>query len=250
LNKLIIPLAAGVIAAALGSGASAASPPSPAVTAAVSDTARPVDDTKRDADRKPAETLAFTGVKPGDKVMELVPVSGYFTLLFSNVVGPKGHVYAETPQELVKVIPPKAVDALAAGHPNVTSVIAPANAPTAAEPVDIVFTAQNYHDYHDPLFGPADLTMVNKAIYAALKPGGVYLIIDHAAPAGSGLTDTNTLHRIDPATVKSEVEAAGFKLEAQGDFLANPADPKDKLVFDKSIRGHTDQFIFKFRKPK
>ena len=138
---------------------------------------------------------------------------------------------------------------MAAVHPNIISSTQPANAPVAPEPVDIVFTAQNYHDYHDPFMGPADMAAFNKAVFAALKPGGAFVVIDHAAPAGSGLADTNTLHRIDPTVVKKEVEAAGFRLEAEGRFLANPSDPKTAKVFDPSIRGHTDQFAFRFVKP-
>src|SRR6185295_11581017 len=106
-----------------------------------------------------------------------------------------------------------------------------------------------YHDFHDKLFGPLDVAAVNKAIYNALKPGGVYVVLDHAAEAGSGLRDTETLHRIDPETVKKEVTAAGFEFVGENVRMRNPADPRTKNVFDPSIRGKTDQFVFKFRKP-
>ena len=115
--------------------------------------------------------------------------------------------------------------------------------------VDLVFTAQNYHDYPDKFMGKVAPAVLNKAVFAALKPGGVYLIIDHAAAAGSGMRDTDTLHRIDPAAVKSQVIAAGFKFVGMSPLLANPADDHKLVVFDKAIRGHTDQFIYKFRKP-
>jgi predicted methyltransferase len=107
----------------------------------------------------------------------------------------------------------------------------------------------NYHDMHDSFFGPADLSKVNKAIFDALKPGGIYFVMDHAAASGSGLRDTETLHRIDPAVVKKEVTAAGFVLEAESDALRNPADNHTAKVFDPAIRGKTDKFLFRFRKP-
>jgi predicted methyltransferase len=97
--------------------------------------------------------------------------------------------------------------------------------------------------------GPTNPSLLNKAVYAALKPGGVFMVIDHVAQAGSGLRDTNTLHRIDPAVAKAQVIAAGFKFEGESKVLHNPADPHTAVVFDKAIRGHTDQFVYKFRKP-
>jgi len=117
------------------------------------------------------------------------------------------------------------------------------------EPVDLVWTSQNYHDLHDSFAKPADLAQVNAAIFRALKPGGIYVVLDHAALPGSGLSATETLHRIDPATVRAEVEAAGFVYVGESDVLRNPNDPHTAKVFDPSIRGHTDQFVFKFRKP-
>jgi predicted methyltransferase len=135
-------------------------------------------------------------------------------------------------------------------YPNVSLIHAPVMKFATPEPVDVVWTSQNYHDMHDSFFGPADLAVVNKAIYNALKPGGTYVVLDHAAAAGTGLRDTETLHRIDPAAVKKEVMAAGFEFAGEDDALKNPADPHTKNVFDPSIRGKTDQFIFKFRKPR
>jgi predicted methyltransferase len=253
LTKLTVLLLAGAAVCGIATTVIASPIVSPAITAALADPSRPEADVKRDADRKAAETLAFIGIKPGDKVMDLVPGAGYFTKLFVDIVGPKGRVYSVYPAELAKI--PRAAALIetaktfAAAHPNDTVLVEPASTPSAPEKLDIVFTAQNYHDLHDPFMGPADLTSVNKTVYDALKPGGVYIVIDHAAPAGSGLADTNTTHRIDEAVVKSEVEAAGFVLEGEGTFLANPADTRDKLVFDPSIRGHTDQFVLKFKKP-
>jgi predicted methyltransferase len=236
---------AGISAAATGK--------TPAyIAAAVSNPARPDADRNRDANRKPAACLIFAGVKPGDKVADLIPGGSYFTRLFSKAVGPKGYVYSYLPSDLDEVykkhhlpVPPPSDPAF----PNVTYIHAPVAKFVAPEKLDIVWTSQNYHDLHDKFFGPADVPSVNKAIYDSLKPGGVYIVLDHAAETGSGLRDTDTLHRIDEATVKKEVEAAGFKLVAESNVLRNPADPHTAKVFDPSIRGKTDQFILKFRKP-
>jgi predicted methyltransferase len=112
-----------------------------------------------------------------------------------------------------------------------------------------VFTSQNYHDYPDKFMGKIDPSVLNKQVFDALKPGGLWVIIDHVAPAGSGMADTDTLHRIDPAIVKQQVEAAGFVFDGESNALRNPNDTHTIKVFDKSIRGHTDQFIYRFRKP-
>jgi len=238
--------------AVLGASATAAPVPS-YVKAAISDPARPEDDTKRDADRKPAEMLTFIGVKPGMHVMDLMPGGGYFTRLFAKTVGPKGYVYAYEPSEMAKFATdkgkPVAIVAVAAQYPNASAIIAPINKLAAPEALDVVWTSQNYHDLHDKFMGPADVTAVNKAIYAALKPGGLYIVLDHAAENGSGIRDTDTLHRIDEAAVKEEVMAAGFVPAGTSNVLRNKADPRTVLVFDQSIRGHTDQFVLKFRKP-
>jgi predicted methyltransferase len=239
------------LALALSTTALAAAPKLPAGTAhAAADPARK-DDIAKDSTRHGPELLAFAGVKPGQKVIDLIPGGGYWTRLFAGAVGTSGHVYGVWPSEYVKVDDdePGPYKALAAGYPNVTMLEQPAAGLTAPEPVDLVFTAQNYHDYPDPFMGPTDPATLNKAVFAALKPGGAYLVIDHVAAAGSGLRDTNTLHRIDPATVKAQVTAAGFRFVGTSTLLANPADDHTKKVFDKSIRGHTDQFAYLFRKP-
>ena len=227
--------------------AAAASAVSPAISAAVADTARPDADKNDDADRKPAESLAFAGVKPGEKIADLLPGRGYFTRIFSKVAGPKGHVYAVLPDASRAA----AVTAIAAdpAYANVTVVTQPLTEFHPAEPLDLVWTSRNYHDIHN--FPNADATMAafNKAVFEALKPGGTYIVLDHAAEAGSGARDTSTLHRIDPAVVKKEVEAAGFKLVAESKLLHNPDDAHTAKVFDGSVKGKTDQFILKFRKP-
>jgi len=223
------------------------------ISAAIADSARPDSDRKQDANRKSLEVLEFTGVKPGDRVADFIPGGGYVTRLFSKIVGRDGHVYAVVPEELIKMrdTADAAVKAIAAdpAYPNVTVLREPVNDFKAPEKLDLVWTSMNYHDLHDNFLGPADMAVLNKAIFDALKPGGIYLVLDHAAEAGSGVRDTETLHRIDPAVVKKEVLAAGFKLEAQSDVLHNPDDDHTAKVFDPSIRGKTDKFIFKFRKP-
>jgi len=222
------------------------------IAAAVADSARPQEDRDRDAARKPAEVLTFIGVKPGQRVVDLIPGGGYFTRLFSVAVGPRGKVYAFIPTEMAKFAKtplPASGSSPDAAHPNVVYLVAPINQFAIPATVDIVWTSQNYHDLHDPFMGPADIPGFNAAVIKALKPGGEFIVLDHVAPERSGLASTNTTHRIDPAVVKQEVTAAGFVFEGESSVLRNPADPHTALVFDKSIRGHTDQFIYKFRKP-
>ncbi len=234
--------------AALMSGAATGAPPSRAILAAVVDPGRPDADTGRDANRKPAEVIAFAGIKPGDKVADLLPGGGYFTRIFAKAVGAKGRVSAVVPASIVQR--PGALDrinAVAKPYPNVSVIVTDLKDFKPSEPLDVVWTSENYHDLHN---GPtADPSAVNRAVFAALKPGGVYLIEDHSAP-GTGTSATSTLHRIDPAVVKSEVEAAGFVLEAQSDLLANSSDPHTARSNDPSISGHTDKLIMRFRKPR
>jgi len=222
------------------------------VTKAINDPARAAD-RKDDVRRQMAAVMTFTGVKPGDKVLELVPSSGYWTRAFSQIVGPKGHVYTVWPNEMAKYATKSFAEwqklTATPHYANVSLSKQPAATLSAPQKVDIVFTCQNYHDYHDPFMGPVDMAKFDRQVYNALKPGGVFIVIDHIAPAGSGTSDTNTLHRIDPAVVKKEVESAGFVFDGSSDALLNPKDPLDIKVFDKSIRGHTSQFIYRFRKP-
>jgi predicted methyltransferase len=243
--------AASITLALLLAASAAQAAPAPAITAAIADPSRPEADTKRDAERKPAEMLAFAGVKPGMVVVDMMPGGGYFTRLFSDVVGANGKVVDYVPDEILAKYP-KSLDgakAIAAdpAHKNVEVVHDPALAPGPANIADVVWTSQNYHDLHN--LPGLDLVAFNKVIYAAVRPGGVYIVLDHSAPTGSGLADTNTLHRIDKAVVRQEVEAAGFKFDGESKVLANPADPRTAAVFDAAIRGHTDQFILRFRKP-
>lgn len=206
-----------------------------------------------DPTRKPVEILAFTGVKGGDKVFELIPGTGYWTRLFSGIVGPTGHVYAVWPQQYARFSVGK-VEALTAAadkapYENVSVKVEPTPALTAPEQVDIMFTSQNYHDYPAEFMGSLKPSVLNDAAFAMLKPGGTYIIIDHAGAPGSGMEKTPTLHRIDPATVRSQVEAAGFVYEGSSDALRRDGDRYDLPVFDPKVRGKTDKFALKFRKP-
>jgi predicted methyltransferase len=219
-----------------------------AISAAVADAGRPDEDKQRDANRKPAETIAFAGVKKGDHVAELLPGRGYFTRILSKVVGDKGVVYALVPPQRPNGPDPAAAIAPVAAADKNVKVATLGQDKLAPEPVDVVWTSQNYHDLHNR--PNADLAAFNKNVFDALKPGGTYIVLDHTAEAGSGTRDTSTLHRIDPETVKAEVTAAGFKLEGSSDVLKNPQDPHTAGVRDPSIQGKTDQFILKFRKPK
>jgi predicted methyltransferase len=257
MNKLLLVCAITALIAANAAIAEGAGAPvaSNAILAAVADALRPATDTARDVDRKPTETLAFAGVRRGDKVADYAAGSGYFTRLFSGIVGPAGHVYAIVPSALfvypniVKGI--AEVQTFAVDHPNVTVTFASAlEAVRFPENIDLFWISQNYHDLKDPFMGPVDMAAFNRAVYGALKPGGVYVVLDHSAAVGAPADVTDTLHRIEQSVVRTEVEAAGFQFDAESTLLANPADPRTAGVFDKAIRGHTDQFILKFRKPR
>jgi predicted methyltransferase len=222
------------------------------VMAAVADPARGKD-IEADARRHPTELATFAQIKPGDIVVDLIPGGGYFTRIFSQIVGPKGHVYAVWPNEYAKEdsdeLPLTQALVKDPHYANVTLLFQPASQFSIPVKADVVWTSQNYHDYPDPFMGPTDPNLLNAGVFAALKPGGVFIVVDHVAEAGSGLRDTNTLHRIDPAMVKAQVPTAGFVFDAESDVLRNPTDDHKLKVFDKKIRGHTDQFVFRYRKP-
>lgn len=241
-------LAAGVMLAALVAPAVAEKTP-PSIAAAVADPTRPAADRARDAERKPTDMLKFAGVKPGMTVFELLPGSGYFTRLFSSAVGPAGKVIADVPARMAAEHPQMLdkAQAIAADRSNVVIVHPPLDDIDHAGQVDLAWTSQNYHDLHN--IPGVDVVAFNRAVFRSLKPGGVYIVLDHAAPEGSGLADTGTLHRIDPLIVRQEVQAAGFLFDGEDKALANPQDHRDLKVFDPAIRGHTDQFVFRFRKP-
>jgi predicted methyltransferase len=224
------------------------------IAQAIADPSRPPEDVARDANRKPQATLEFAGIKSGDVVADYIANSGYFTRLFAGIVGPRGHVYATELNEIVEFPNvAKGYGALkewAAGKANVTVETVPASrGPVFPRALDVFWISQNYHDLHDKFLGPVDVAAFNRQVYQALKPGGLYLVLDHVAAANSPADVTEKLHRIEAAQVKREVEAAGFQLIDESSVLANPDDPHTKGVFDASIAGHTDQFLLKFRRP-
>ncbi len=246
---------AAVVLGALFSGPAAAAAPGQATTpakpivAAISDPAR-VADQADDAARKPLAILRFSDVKPGDVVVEFSPGSGYWTRLFSQIVGPEGHVYTIWPTEMAKYSAEsmaKWQKLIKEGHyANVTVLSQPLAEFAVPKKADLVFTSQNYHDFHN--LG-IDMVAFDKRIFDELKPGGKFMVIDHQAPPGSGFEDTKTLHRIESIAVQKEVVKAGFEYDGTSHALFNGDDPLDVGVFDKSVRGHTNQFILRFKKP-
>ena len=244
---------AGGLALVLGASALAQpSEPAPYIAAALADPGRPAADVERDAARRAAEILAFTGVEPGDHVADLVIGGGYFTRLFSVAVGPDGRVTAWQPGEFVSFQASygqqlRDVDAAYAKVAGMESPFAELDLP--ANSLDLVFTAQNYHDFHLQPFPADTAARVNAEVFEALRPGGAYVVIDHYAADGSGWGPADSLHRDDRAELIAELEAAGFVLEAESDLQRYPDDPRTANVFDESIRGRTDQFVLRFVKP-
>jgi predicted methyltransferase len=252
----ILSFAACAAGAALAAEAPAAATPpavyevpkgTPAYVAkAVASPARTAEQTARDANRKPAEVLTLSGVKPGDQVVEFASFGQYFTTMLSDIVGPKGKIYMyDLPYTEKRA--GEASRTFVAAHPNAKYELVDYNALMLPQNVDIVFNVLYYHDL--PL-NNIDTASLNKRIFAALKPGGVFFIVDHNAAPGSGTRDTKTLHRIDPAIIKQEVTAAGFELVEESKLLAHAGDDHTQMVFSPGLRGLTDQTIFKFRRPR
>src|SRR5690606_13486497 len=240
-------LFAAIAAVALAAPAAAQSPHADLYAAAIADAARPAEEVARDAHRAPAEMLAFSGLEPGWRGAAIRPGAGYFTRLFARVVGPEGHVYAFVPNRTAERENPRA-DALVAAYPNVSRVNGDLDAMSFDHPLDLVFMSQEYHDFHIPRFG-VDVAKMNADIFKALKPGGLYVVIDHQAAPGAANSVVETLHRIEGAQLRKEVEAAGFVFDGESAAVANPADDHSLNVFDEAIRGKTDQFVYRFRKP-
>ena len=238
-RSLFVALA---LAAIVVTGAHAQQP------ASISDTGRPAADVERDAARKPADMLVLAGMKSGDSVLELLPGGGYFTRIFSKEIGPTGHLYAAVPDPKSSDAEPAA--AAIAALPEYSNVTVVPIAPLPALPLlDVIWTSWNYHDFHLSRLH-SDMAKIDANFFKMLKPGGVMVIVDHVALPGSPPVETaDKLHRIDPAVVKTEMQAAGFVFDGESDVLKNPADPHTAIVFDSSIRGKTDQFAFRFRKP-
>lgn len=220
----------------------------PEIATAVGDSTRPKADTDADANRKPGETLAFSGVKSEMAIGEFYPGSGYFTRMLSDIVGPKGHVFGI--ENIAWQGKTPLGDVLRAeGKSNVTVTALPFGTVRFSKPLDLVWVTQNYHDLKIAKYGAVDTAAFNKAVFDALKPGGIYFVLDHEAPAGTDLAGIAKLHRIERAQVIREVTAAGFKLAAEGSFLRRPDDDHSLSIFDKKVQGHTDQYALRFVKP-
>jgi len=209
---------------------------------------RPEDERKLDAGRKPEEVLTFFGVKPGDKVADIMAGRGYYTVILSQVVGPQGVVYSAN-NALMKGFVKDALDVrlqnpMFANVKHIDGEMDKLALPTDGS-LDFVLIHLNYHDL---VLKNDNRAAMNKAIFAALKPGGVYGIVDHYAKDGSGTEFTESLHRIDKAVEVKEVTDAGFVLAKEGDMLRHPEDPRTEGVFKH--RGETDRFVLRFEKPK
>ncbi len=258
MKRFLIAAALALVACGQPQGPAPAPAPAPEVSAdaahvlaAVADARRPQEDRDRDVNRHPAETLAFAQIEPGDRVADLLPGGGYFTRLFAVAVGEEGHVYPVIRPDGVAGEYETPILAVAAQYPNAAMARTPYDALSFPEPLDVVFTAQNYHDMAIADYNLGDRAAMNRTAFAALKPGGLYVVIDHSAVAGAALetVEQGALHRIDQALVRSEVEAAGFVFDGESGVLRNAADARTVSVFDPSIRGRTDQFVMRFRKP-
>lgn len=221
------------------------------VTAALNDPARKTD-AADDAHRQIAAIMTFAQVKPGQKVVELIPGDGYWTKVFSGIVGAQGHVYTVWPDGYQQYVTDSYANwqkLVTTDYKNVSLIRGAAGDLKVPEAADLVFTNQNYHDYHDKFMGPVDMAAFDKKVFHTLKPGGVFVVIDNVAPAGSGFGATDTTHRIDPEAVKKEVEAAGFVFDGESAALENPADTHTLVSYKPPMTGHNDQFIYRFKKP-
>jgi predicted methyltransferase len=245
---------AAVAASMLATSAYAAGLPA-YIEKALADPARPAADTSRDPNRHPGELLAFAGIKPGMKVVDVSPGGGYYTRIFARAVGDKGQVYAyisnggDARLKSQGKDPDNQMADFKAAYKNLGVLHGPYSEFVTPEPVDVIWTSDNYHDFHNGPTAMADLEAMNKGIFKSLKHGGIFLVLDHRAAKGAGAAATSALHRMDEDIAKQEIEAAGFKLVGESKILTNPSDDNTKKVFEQGEHDHTDQFVLKFRKP-
>ena len=251
MRNLMFAIALASLAATAPAAPAAKSP----IAAAVANPGRTADNVKMDEGRKPTQVLAFLGLKPGMHVLDLFGANKYWSEIMAPVVGPKGHVTVLNPSQFYSDKTKAAFEAFAAKNPNVSIVVSPFEAPQLPpNSADFVILNDNYHDtywqsakYGIPQMDPAAFL---KAVYTAMKPGAVIGVIDHIAnPNDDTRATVEKFHRIDPAVVKADFERAGFKFVGSSDILRNSADDHTLLVFDPKVSGHTDRFVFKFRKP-
>ena len=252
--KSVPGLMALVLATVIGAAACATAPPAPpAITTAqaIADPRRPAEDIALDAQRQGAAVLDLANIQPGWKVADIMQGAGYFTRLFIAKTGETGKVYAWSPDEFMKAKPVlygDSLDILQKAYPTQIVTMRSAFEDLAfPEKLDMIFTSQNYHDLHLNKF-PAELAEhMNRKVFDSLKPGGIYVVIDHVANPDTA-DAPNTVHRIDPAVLRREIEAAGFVFDGDSSALRKPADDHMLMVMNPAIRGKTDQVIYRFRK--
>ncbi|WP_419810154.1 class I SAM-dependent methyltransferase [Sphingomonas sp.] len=251
--RLVTSFAAAAVLTTAAMAQHAAHRAPSAITAALADPGRPAADRERDANRHAADILAFAEVKPGAKVADFIMGGGYWTRAMAPLVGPKGHVYAYQPAEFIRFRAAYGTEqeAAVAGRANVT-----ANRQSLAdfgfgEPLDAIVTVQNWHDLHLKMAPPEAGGQIARRLFGMLKPGGVLVVVDHVGnPGATPFAVADTLHRGDAAATRREIEAAGFRFDGELPVLHNGTDPHTALVFDPAIRGKTDQFVYRFRKPR
>lgn len=226
-----------------------AAPARPEIDRAIADPSRPATDVAADALRDPRDTLAFAGVRRGMTVAELFPGGGYYTWMISDIVGPKGAVIGIENAGWKGAVAADRKMLAAADRPNIQLDVEPFGHMSLPGKVDLFWITQNYHDLKVPEFGAVDVAAFNRQVFQALKPGGIYFILDHEANPGASVADIAKLHRIQKAQVIAEVTAAGFKLVGEGKFLNRPDDDHTKPIFDPAVKGKTDQYALKFIKP-
>ena len=253
--KRVPGLMALVLATVIGAAACATAPPAPppiTTTQAIADPRRPAEDIALDAQRQGAAVLDLANIQPGWKVADIMQGAGYFTRLFIAKTGETGKVYAWSPDEFMKAKPVlygDSLDILQKAYPTQIVTMRSAFEDLAfPEKLDMIFTSQNYHDLHLNKF-PAELAEhMNRKVFDSLKPGGIYVVIDHVANPDTA-DAPNTVHRIDPAVLRREIEVAGFVFDGDSSALRKPADDHTLMVMNPAIRGKTDQIIYRFRKP-
>ena len=214
---------------------------------AMADARRPEADRARDDLRQTRAMLEFTGLQPGMAIADIRPEEGFFTRLFAVMVGDEGRAFAFVPNQTA-TRENAFGDALATDYPNVVRLTGKLEEMAFERPLDVVFMGEEYHDFVIPRFG-VDVAAMNAAVFAALKPGGLYVILDHQAADGAGISVAGTLHRIEAAELRRQVETAGFIFDGETTAVRVPADDHSLSVFDASIRGRTDRFVYRFRKP-
>ena len=228
--------------------ASLREPAAPDYAAIVAAPERSAADRQIDLRRKPAELLAFTGVMPGMRVLDLGAGGGYSSELLARAVGPGGVVYAQdSPSAVARLKGSFERRSRSPAMKNVVRVLRPYEDPLPPGVTGLDLETF-FFAYHDTVYAGVDRARMDRSLYAALKPGGMLVIADHSARAGAGLTVTHSLHRIEEGVLRREVEAAGFRLVAEGEFLRHPEDPRDAPVFHSKVP--VDEFVLRFEKPR